>query len=176
MKYILTATILFICAGCTTHYPINTYGLVHKEATGITTYILHDGKEIPIMFAPDSKRQALEALRALKWNVFLPNTDGKNLFVSGELGKNKKLTPHGVGRATSEAYFDFKLVKWHLKTPFTRAYWKGGVWVPGGVILKEKRQHLELDDFKEFSGKSTVDLRRFEASRQGHGFVSPSAS
>ena len=80
MKHILTAAILLVCAGCTTHYPINTYGLVHKETTGITTYILHDGKEIPIMFSPESEQLALEALRALKWAVFLPNTDGKNLI------------------------------------------------------------------------------------------------
>jgi len=169
MKHILTATILLVCAGCTTHYPINTYGLVHKETTGITTYILHDGKEIPIMFSPDSERQALEALRALKWNVFLPNTDGKNLFVTGRLGKNKKFTPHGVGRATSEEYFDFKLVKWHLKTPFKRAYWKNGVVVLGGVILKEKRQHLESDDFDEFSGKSMIDLIQFEERSYNNG-------
>ncbi len=151
------------------HDPINTYGLLHKETTGITTYILHDGKEIPIMFSPDSEQQALKALRVLKWNVFLPNTDGNNLFVTGELGKNKKFTPHGAGRATIEEYFGFKLLKWHLKTPFTRAYWKDGVEGPGGVILKEKRQHLEPDDVGEFSGKSMIDLIQFEERSYNNG-------
>ena len=169
MKHILTATILLVCAGCTTHYPINTYGLVHKETTGITTYILHGGKEIPIMFSPDSEQQALEALRALKWNVFLPNTNGKNLFVTGELGKGKKFTPHGVSRPASEKYFDFRLVTWHLKIPFKKAYLKNGDEGPDGVILMGQEMYLDRDDFKEFSGKSTVDLSRFEASRQGNG-------
>ena len=169
MRHILAAATLFVCSGCATHFPVNTYGLVHKETTGITTYVLYDGKKTPIMFSPDSERQALEALRALKWNVFLPNTDGKHLFVTGELGKGKKFTPHGVGRPASEAYFDFRLVTWHLKTPFTRAYWKDGIEELPAVILKEQRQHLEADDFREFGGKSTVDLSRFEASRQGNG-------
>ncbi len=33
---------------------VKTYGFVHRETTGITSYVIVNGKENPILFRPDS--------------------------------------------------------------------------------------------------------------------------
>jgi hypothetical protein len=56
---------------------VRTYGFLHMETTGITSYVIVNGKEKPILFRPDSDLLALKSFDALNSRIFLPNADGK---------------------------------------------------------------------------------------------------
>jgi len=125
--------------------PLRTFGLRHYETTGITTYLVDGGREIPIQFSPRSNEIALRELRALKWNVFLPNGNGKRLFVIGSLSPLVQNTPGGPYRAQSEPYQEFTLQQWHLLIPFVEWREKS----PGEALHPYKRHHLQWSDFEK---------------------------
>ncbi len=94
------------------------YGYIFHETTGITTYILNNGKEIAIKFSSDSDQDVLKMLYFLKWNVLYPNSKGDKIFLRGILNNKINKTPSGPHRAESEDFRYFKLISWYIKTPF----------------------------------------------------------
>lgn len=139
-----------------------TYGFLHQETTGITSYVILNGKESPIQFRSDSDPVALNAFKALKWQVFLPNADGQKLFVVGQYFAETKRTPVCKSCPESEEYHEFKLVDWYLTTPFkaTREDCENCPY-----LLEEnlrERSRLELTDFDDFSGREKLDVGRFQ--------------
>lgn len=172
MKIFFTITILSLCVGCTNYEPIRTYGFMHKETSVITGYIIYDEKEIPIKLSNRSDRQALDSFSALKWNIVLANSDGKTIYITGELGKDKKYTTSDSGHTSRSSYYDFKIIEWYIKPPFKRLDWKGGIPAPGDNMLTEQTMHLNTDDFDEFPGKSNIDLITFERKPHNKTFKS----
>jgi len=56
---------------------LQTFKYFFYECTGENQFIEIDGREVPIRFDSErSKHAALSSLRALKWNVVYPNSDG----------------------------------------------------------------------------------------------------
>ena len=53
---------------------VKTYGFLHMETTGITSYVIINGKEKPIMFRSDSDPLAMKSFNALKPRISLPNS------------------------------------------------------------------------------------------------------
>lgn len=139
-----------------------TYGFVHHETTGITSYVMLNGKKSPIQFHSDSDTVALNAFRALKPNVLLPNANGEKLFLTGQYFPESKRTPDCKTCPKSEEYHEFKLVDWYLTTPFnaTREDCENCPY-----LLEEnlrKRTRLELTDFDDFGGREKLDVGRFQ--------------
>jgi hypothetical protein len=89
---------------------VKTYGFVHLETTGITSYVIIDGKEMPIQFRADSDPLAVKSLNALNARILLPNSDGKKLFLIGQYFAEPRHTPGCPGCATIEEYREFRLV------------------------------------------------------------------
>ena len=141
---------------------VATYGFVHHETTGITSHVMINGQERPIQFRSDSDPVALNALRALKWEVFLPNANGQKLFLIGQYFAEPKRTPSCERCPTAQEYHEFKLVDWYLPTPF-KATREDCEDCP--YLLEEnlrERSRLEPTDFADFSGRETIDVGRFQ--------------
>lgn len=141
---------------------VATYGFVHHETTGINSYVILNGTEKPIQLRSDSDSMALNALKALKWQVFLPNANGQKLFLIGQYFAESKRTPDCERCPKSEEYHEFKLVDWYLTTPFnaTREDCENCPY-----LLEEnlrKRTRLGLTDFDDFSGREKLDVGRFQ--------------
>lgn len=157
------AMFLLSGTGCAPSRPVaKTYGLVHRETTGITHYLVRDGKEVSIRFAGDSDPRALASLRALKWNVLYPNSAGDRIFVTGVIGEEQKHTPSGPGYAVSQAYHAFRLTGWFIRTPFKRIDWKDGIPAPGDDMEIQTRDHLDATDFEDYPGKPSLRIRELE--------------
>jgi hypothetical protein len=90
----------------------------------------------------------------LKGNVFLPNANGRRLFVIGSLRPLVQHTPGGLFRAQSEACQEFTLLQWYLLTPFVE--WREmGL---GEATRPFKRHQLQPTDFDEIGGKVRFDI------------------
>jgi len=141
---------------------LRTYGLVHKETTGITSYVIINGKPIPIQFRADSDPLALKALGALDRRIVLPNARGKKIFLVGKYFAEVKRTRNCPQCAAAEDYHEFKLLDWYITTPFS-AVRKDCETCP--YLRKEdfrKKSSLELSDFDPFDGRENMDVRRFQ--------------
>ena len=144
---------------------VKTYGFLHMETTGITSYVIINGKEKPIMFRPDSDPLAMKSFDALNSRIILPNTDGKKLFLIGQYFSEPRHTRSCPECATAEEYREFRLVDWYIITPFKEVREDCG---PCAYLRKEnlrKRSSLELKDFDAFDGRDNMDVRRFQRKR-----------
>jgi hypothetical protein len=142
-------------------FPVKTYGFVHWETTGVTSGIVINGKKIPIQFGADSDALALRAFLALKWQVLAPNANGRGIIVIGQLSRAPRFTPKCDQCATSEEFREFRLIDWYIRTPFKVAHWDENR-LPFTVHISRQRE-LRRTDFKEFDGKDTIDLKRFQS-------------
>lgn len=140
--------------------PPDAFGYVFHESTGIPTYVLVDGKEVAIHFAPTSDPVALTALMALDWPVLYPNADGKHIFVEGFLDDKVQSTPAAPDRATPEPFQELRLVNWYIVTPFERL---NGTGAPAEPVTRTSRSRLEPGDFRIPLGGS--DLSRYQRKR-----------
>lgn len=140
----------------------DSYGYVFKETTGMTSHIVINGKEVPISFSKDSAPLALRSLRALKWKVLYANSAGRTIFIIGEYSAAPRMTPPGPGYAQPEEYHEFKLVRWYIVTPFEGFFWWYGSGPPVDMPLRRTKNHLGLEDFRDFVGKDKFDVRRFQ--------------
>ncbi len=141
---------------------VKTYGFVHLEATGITSYVTINGKEMPIQFRADSDPLAVKSLYALSSRILLPNSDGKKLFLIRQYFAEAKHTPGCRQCATVEEYREFKLVDWYIITPFKVVREDCG---PCPYLREEnlrKKGRLDLTDFQDFGGRDNMDVRRFQ--------------
>jgi hypothetical protein len=144
---------------------IETYGFVHLETTGITSYVIIKDKKTPIQFRLDSDPLAVKSLNALKARVLLPNSDGKKLFLVGQYFAEPKRTRGCPQCATIEEYREFRLVDWYILTPFKVVREDCG---PGAYLRSEhlrEKKHLELTDFQYFEGRDNMNVRRFQRDR-----------
>jgi len=140
------------------------FGFLHKETTGIVSFLLVDGKETAIQFSRRSNRAAKNALFALKTDIFLPNThDGKRLFVIGSLDPAVKHTPSAPNRAASEPYHEFTLQGWYIKTPFTEQRELPGDPGRSQTILHKR---LQRQDFRSdlYPDLDLRDVEKYENS------------
>jgi hypothetical protein len=141
---------------------IERYGFAHHETTGITSAIIINGKEAPILFRSDSDPMALKALHALNWRVLLPNADGKNIFLIGQYFVEPKHTSKCEGCLQVEEYHEFKLVSWYITTPFkaTREECENCPYLLDENL--KARSSLELTDFDDFDGRNKIELKKFQ--------------
>jgi hypothetical protein len=141
--------------------PVQTFAFSHHETTGITSFLRVKGKEKAILFGPRSNRLALDALDALKVDIFLPNTsewmDGENIYLRGYLDPVVKYTPSEP--VFREPYQEFTLVDWYIVTPFIE---RQGYEFSPTEIRKVKRRRLRLDDFEYFDGKNRMNVDHFQ--------------
>jgi hypothetical protein len=145
--------------------PIQTYGYFFIDTTiDITTHILLNGKEVAVVFRPDSDSLALNSLRALTWNVLYKNANGKDMFVTGQYYPESKFTASAPNKAPSQEYHDFKLLDWYIITPFIETREKNEK--PLNGYVERKRTNLNKGDFEGFEGKQAIDLNRFQRRRQ----------
>jgi hypothetical protein len=145
---------------------VKTYGFVHLETTGITSYVIINGKEMPIQFRADSDPLAMKSLYALNSRILLPNTDGKKLFLIGQYFAEPKHTRSCRQCATVEEYREFKLVDWYIITPFKVVREDCG---PCPYLREEnlrKKSGLDLKDFQDFAGRDNMDVRRFQREKR----------
>lgn len=145
---------------------VKKFAFVHHETTGITSYVIAKGKEMAIQFSADSDPLAVKSLNALNSRVFLPNTDGKKLFLIGQLFAEPKRTPSCDKCPAAEQYREFRLVDWYINTPFRVVREDCG---DCSYLLEKNlkmRRTLELKDFQEFEGRDNMDLRRFQREKR----------
>ena len=144
---------------------VKTYGFLHMETTGITSYVIVNGKRKPILFRSDSDPLAIKSFDALSSRITLPNTDGKKLFVIGQYFSEPRHTRSCPECATAEEYREFRLVDWYIITPFKEVREDCG---PCPYLRSEnlrKRSSLELKDFDAFDGRDNMNIRRFQRKR-----------
>jgi len=147
---------------------VKTYGFVHEETTGITSYVIIKGKRKPIQFRADSDPLAVNSLYALNPRISLPNTDGKKLFLIGQYFSEPKHTRSCRGCADSEEYREFKLVDWYIITPFKITREDCG---PCPYLREEnlrKKSSLEVNDFDDFDGRDNLDVSRFQRKKRSY--------
>jgi hypothetical protein len=146
---------------------IKTYGFLHEETTGITSYVVINGKAKPIQFRPDSDPLAMKSFDALKPRISLPNTDGKKVFLIGQYFSAPKHTRSCPQCADSQEYREFKLVDWFIIAPFKviREDCDGLCAYLRPENLRTKTG-LELKDFDDFEGRDSMDVRRFQRKRR----------
>lgn len=145
---------------------IKTYGFLHSETTGITSYVIINGKKKPIQFRSDSDPLAMKSFDALHSRILLPNTDGKKLFLIGQYFSAPKRTRSCPQCADSEEYREFKLVDWYIIAPFRVVREDCG---PCPYLRAENlrtKSGLELKDFNDFDGRDNLDVRRFQRKRR----------
>jgi hypothetical protein len=146
---------------------IRTYRFVHSETTGITSFVIVNGKERAIEFHRDSDPVAVKAFRALSGRVLLPNAHRKKIFLVGSYLPAVKVTRSCAGCAQPEEYREFRLVDWFITTPIkiVRAD------CDTCLYLREEnlrtKSNLDLDDFGEFEGRANLDVRRFQRGVSG---------
>jgi hypothetical protein len=146
---------------------IRTYRFVHSETTGMTSFVVVNGKEWAIEFHRDSDPVAVKAFGALGGRVLLPNAYRKKIFLVGSLLPAVKVTRSCTGCAQPEEYREFKLVDWFITTPIkiVRAD------CDNCPYLREEnlrsKSNLDLDDFGEFEGRANLDVRRFQRGING---------
>jgi len=141
---------------------VKTYGFLHMETTGITSYLIVNGKKKPILFRPDSDPLAMKSFDALNARIILPNSDGKKLFLIGQYFSEPRRTRSCPECATAEEYREFKLVDWYIITPFKVVREDCG---PCPYLREEnlrRKSSLELKDFDAFDGRDNMDVRRFQ--------------
>lgn len=142
----------------------STYGFVHRETTGITSYVVVQGGERAIRFSADSDGGAVRSFRALTGRVMLPNADGRSIFLTGELSAETMRTPSCEGCPTPEEYREFRLQDWYIVTPFRAVREDCG---DCSYLMPENlrdRTGLERSDFEPFEGREALDLGRFQRS------------
>ena len=154
-------------AGCkrSAYSATKVYGFQHHETTGVTSHIRVGEREQAIDFAGDSDVCALDRLYGLRTGVFLPLTDGKHLFVVGELSRVESWTPGGANGADTEPFRDFRLHDWYVVAPFEE--WRN---VPGDEPVQTiPRTALRTTDF-DVRTTSTLpfDPRRYQKTPAEH--------
>ena len=115
------------CAGCSRHEYTPTkripgdqdYGYIFTETTGITQYVVHQGKKIAIQFRSDSDQQAVSSLQSLGADILYNKADGKQMFLIGKLHTKILWTPKSlpnapVQYAESQLYQEFMLRGWRV--------------------------------------------------------------
>jgi hypothetical protein len=145
---------------------IKTYGFLHSETTGITSYVIINGKKKPIQFRPDSDPLAMKSFHALDSRILLPNTDGKKLFLIGQYLSEPKHTRSCPQCADPEEYREFRLVAWYIIVPFKVVREDCG---PCPYLREENlrtKGSLELTDFDDFDGRDNIDVRRFQRQKK----------
>jgi hypothetical protein len=164
-RYLIILVLIFIILilGCNKSQS-NEYGFIHCETTGITSYIVDEGEEIPIKFHKDSNQLAVKSLYGLKWNILYANSDGKTIYLVGELYNKKHHTPTQSNMATSEEYYEFKLIKWYILTPFKEII-EGDTPLDRELALTQ-RKHLKPEDFNDFIGKDKMTYNLYEKNRK----------
>lgn len=110
--------LIFLVQVSSVHAETKTFSYIFHETTGIAHHVIKDGKEVPIQFSDDSSQTALAALKSLDWRVLYSCGNGKYIFLEGELSNELKRTQSGPLNATSQEYREFKLLDWHILTPF----------------------------------------------------------
>lgn len=144
---------------------IGTYGFVHHETTGITTSVIVNSIERRIKFHPDSDPIAIKSLMALTWKVLLPNCDGKKLFLVGQYFTASKRTSKCDRCPGVEEYREFKLLDWYIITPFKAVRDD----CDDCAYLREEnlrtRRHLKLEDFRDFEGRESINVSRFQRAK-----------
>lgn len=136
---------------------IRTYGFLHRETTGITSFVIVGDKDIPIQFRSDSNPAALDSLYDLRPEVFLPNANGIQLEVTGILHSTKLYTPRGENLPQSEVYQEFTLQNWYILTPFQEIeLWPG----EESTSPPKIRSILSPGDFEKIK-QTPQELRRF---------------
>jgi hypothetical protein len=141
---------------------VETFAFVHRETTGITSYVTVRGKQKPIIFRADSDSLAVKSLHALNWRIFLPNSNGQQLFLVGQYFGEPKQTPTCSGCAATETYSEFRLIEWYIVVPF-KVVREDCDNCP--YMVKENlrtKRNLELSDFQDFDGRNSMDVRRFQ--------------
>jgi|SRR6266542_2898164 len=146
---------------------VKTYGFVHMETTGITSYLIVNGKEKPILFSPDSDPLAMRSFNALNSRILFPNADGKKLFLIGQYFAEPKHTRSCPQCAGSEEYREFKLIDWYIIAPFklVRDDCDGLCSYLRAENLRTKSS-LELKDFADFDGRDNMDVRRLQRKKR----------
>lgn len=143
-----------------------TYGFVHRETTGITSYAVINGKHLPIQFRADSDPLAVKSLNALNWRILLPNTNGKRLFLIGQYFAEPKRTARCDACPAVEEYHEFRLVHWYITTPFRIV---SEDCVDCSYLREENlrtKRNLELSDFQDFEGRESIDVSRFQRKKR----------
>lgn len=110
--------LIFLFSAPCVHAEMETFSYVFHETTGITHHVIKDGREVPIRFSNDSNLSTLAALRSLDWRVLYACGNGKYIFLEGELSNEVKRAPSDPLKAPSQEYRVFKLLDWHIVTPF----------------------------------------------------------
>ena len=99
--------------------PVQAFGFVHQETTGVNSFVRLHGKDVPIQFRSDSNVAAVTSLKSLQPEVFLPNANGTTIRLVGQFYEGICRTPDAPDRAESEEYHEFRLDRWYILTPFT---------------------------------------------------------
>src|SRR5205807_1172415 len=100
-----------------------------------------------ILFDSKSDSKALNALKALKPSILLPNSGGENIFLIGHLSERTFHTSSSPNAAESEPYRSFRLDGWFIKIPFIEIRTEDGQEVPKDSD-KIKHSFLEKTDFQ----------------------------
>jgi hypothetical protein len=95
---------------------------LHLNTTGQNQYVLAGRTAIPIyMDEKRSVKQELDSLRALKGNIFSPNSEGNIVFVGYLDPKPVPLpTAPNAGDPPGSVHYHFVLKGWYLAAPFMR--------------------------------------------------------
>jgi hypothetical protein len=117
------------------------YAYVFYESTFHNQNIVVDGREVPIQLDRErSDAEALRSLRALKWNVLYPNSEGK-IHLVGYLGPE-------IERPYGERVNLFILLDWYLPAPFEYMYIKGDENILPFEYATRIKSALDKDDFE----------------------------
>jgi hypothetical protein len=157
IKVLTFLTIMIVVSGCATSPQSQEYPFKYKAATGISTYVVCDDKEVPIRYTSDSDPVALKALFALRWRVLYTTGSGTELKLIGVLNPVPKPPPTGKHFAQTQACHDFNLRDWYVTTPFESIVGQEG----SGDTRVVPRSRLEASDFR-----SPQDPTRWQRRRQ----------
>ena len=152
-----------------TFRPAQTYRYHFAETTGINKFILLDGQEQAIHFAPDSDPEALAALQQMNWSILYRSAEPTcKIVLIGELSEDTCMTPDKPRMATPEKFRVLRLHDWYIVTPFACAKPDGVLRFDDAPYPTETRKHLRLQDFQDPLALRHVDLRRFEKTEAEH--------
>ncbi len=90
------------------------YGFLFTETTGITRYVMHQGKQVAIQLRADSDPQAVRSLQAVGADILYNQADGRQMVLIGKLHPKVLRTPDNPRMAQSQPYQEFSLRGWRL--------------------------------------------------------------
>ena len=135
--HLLLTPFLILFPGCERIKKVDAYGYVFQESTGQNQYILIDGRKAPIKFNSNASNQiALKSLYALKAGILYENSEGDQIFVTGEYDNQSQL---------------FRLSHWYIKVPFEEIVIDDETRIPH-TGHKVARKFLERTDFEPKNG------------------------